>query len=232
MKLAGRWVLTAEAMRAADAHAIARLGGRTLMRRAGEAAAYAAMRLGDGPFVILCGPGNNGGDGFAAACTLAAQGKRVLCVALSGPERLKGDPAHFAAEAKQLGAFLRGPEKLHAWLARGGVVIDAIFGAGLARPVGGVFAEAIAATKARGVPVLAVDLPSGIHTDTGKRLDEAIEATATLPIAAYKRGHFLGDGPAHAGRVLTPAPIGILDEEIAEEGSRDPIRLVRPDALA
>jgi len=199
-------VLTPDEMARADHLTIAAgTSGLVLMERAGLAVAEAVRReLPVGARVsVMTGPGNNGGDGFIAARILAEAGYVVSVGAMAVRERLSGDAA-FAA------ASWTGPTK---GLSPGLVddadlVIDALFGAGLDRPIEGVAAQTIQAVNRSGVRVVAVDLPSGINGLTGQVMGSAIEANESVTFFRPKPGHLLQPGRRHAGR-LTVADIGI-----------------------
>ncbi len=185
-------LLSNEEMAEADRLTIAAgATGVDLMEHAGRAIADAvALRQPLGTsIVVVAGPGNNGGDGFVAARLLAERGFRVRLLSLGGKDRLRGD----AAEAAR--RFAGGIEPAApGGLADAGVIIDAIFGAGLARPVEGAALEMIGAMNACAAPILAVDLPSGINGSTGARLGTAIEATETVTFFRRKPGHLLLPG--------------------------------------
>src|SRR5205814_1982279 len=137
--------------------------GITLMENAGRAVADAVSRRWPRqPLVVLCGPGNNGGDGFVAARLLAEHGWPVRLALLGPREALKGDAAIAASGwAGPIEALAP------AVLDNTGLVIDAIFGAGLARPIEGVASQVIAALAAARLPVIAVDVPSGVDGASG-----------------------------------------------------------------
>ena len=200
-------LLTPSEMGEADRLAIA--GGTAaieLMERAGLAVADATARRfpRDAPEVrIVAGPGNNGGDGFVAARILAGRGFPVRLLLAGDRARLKGD----AAEAARRWQGPTEPATPQA-LAGAGVIVDALFGAGLDRPVAGEAAALIEAINATGVPVIAVDLPSGIHGESGKVLGAAVEAQATVTFFRRKPGHLLLPGRLHCGAVEV-ADIGI-----------------------
>ncbi len=143
--------------------------GSVLMENAGRAVADAvARRWPRRPLLMLCGPGNNGGDGFVAARILAERGWEVRLALLGERAALKGDAAAAAARwegpVEALGdASLDGAE----------VVVDALFGAGLARPIDGIARAVIAALDARAMPVVAVDVPSGLDGASGAVLGVA-----------------------------------------------------------
>lgn len=197
-------LLTTAQMAEADRLAIAGgLPGIDLMERAGAAVAVAAARLApQGRVVVLCGPGNNGGDGFVAARLLRADGHDVSVHLLGDPALLKGDA---------LTAFRRwgGPtEPARLPLPRTEMAIDALFGAGLDRPLGGAAAEIVDALNDAGVPVVAVDMPSGIAGNTGEMFGTAVKAASTVTFFRLKPGHLLQPGRGNCGDV-TLADIGI-----------------------
>jgi NAD(P)H-hydrate epimerase len=198
-------LLSVAQMAAADRAAIA--GGRAgveLMERAGAAVASAVLeRYPRGDIVVLCGPGNNGGDGFVAARLLARKGRHVR-VAATGPlASYKGD-AFFMAESWNGKIAGLGPEALDG----AAVVVDAIFGAGLSRATDGKIAETIRALNAHAAAVVAVDMPSGISGDSGEALGEAVEADVTMTFFRKKPGHLLLPGRSRCGEVVL-ADIGI-----------------------
>ncbi len=198
-------LLTPEEMGLADRQTIAAgTPGITLMQRAGAAvAAMARRRVPPGSTVaILAGPGNNGGDGFVAAALLADAGYRVTVALLANGE-LSGDAATAA------NSWVGSIEELHPAAIEGShLIIDALFGAGLDRPIEGVGAETIEAVNASGIPVLSVDLPSGIDGRDGKVLGTAIRALETVTFFRRKPGHVLMPGRMHAG-AITVVDIGI-----------------------
>jgi hydroxyethylthiazole kinase-like uncharacterized protein yjeF len=199
-------LLTPEEMGEADRRTVA-LGVRSaiLMERAGEAVASAASRMADAgsAVAVLAGPGNTGGDGFVAARLLAAAGYRVSVHLVGHRDKLKGD-ASLAARAWH--GTVVAPVKRD--FARGAaLVIDALFGAGLDRPVEGEAAAAIDGLNESGVPVLAVDLPSGVDGRSGAILGHAVFATETVTFFRRKPGHLLLPGRILAGP-LTVADIG------------------------
>ncbi len=198
-------LLTIAEMGRADSLAMAAgVPGHRLMEAAGWAVAREARRL-RGPcrVAVLCGPGNNGGDGFVAARLLAEAGYVVRLALLGRVEALKGDAAIMAGR-------WRGPvEPLGpAVLARADLVIDALFGAGLSRPLTGAALDIIPVMARPGVPVVAVDVPSGIDGDSGAVLGAAAQATTTVTFFRKKPGHLLLPGRAACGRVVV-ADIGI-----------------------
>ena len=198
-------ILTVSEMTAADQAAIAGgTSGFTLMRSAGQAVAEVAEAMAErGRIVVVAGRGNNGGDGFIAAAELAARGREVSVILLCDRATLKGDAALAAAEWK--GEVLPCDP---AALGRPNLIIDALFGAGLNRPVKGDPFAMIEAMNASGAPILAVDLPSGINGDTGEVMGIAVEASTTVTFFRRKPGHLLLPGRIHCGEVEV-ADIGI-----------------------
>ena len=163
--------------------------GTQLMQRAGLAVAgETARRWSARPVVVLCGPGNNGGDGFVAASALAARGWPVR-VALLGPrERLRGDAAFHAQR------WSGGVEPLVPGALDGAeLVVDALFGSGLSRPLDSEVARVLAAAAERGLPIVAVDVPSGLKGDSGESLG-AVAAQCTVTFTRKKPGHLLLPG--------------------------------------
>jgi NAD(P)H-hydrate epimerase len=212
------WPLVgAAAMRALDRHTIETLGvpDELLMEVAGHAVAEAARELlaPGGEVVCVCGAGNNGGDGLVAARRLRQEGVPVRVALVAEGRGLRGAAAANLRRAERVGLRPEGPR----WRAPAeGVLVDAVFGTGLARPVEKGAAAALrrinAARDAAGgrLRVLAVDLPSGLCADTGAVLGVAVRADATLAIALPKLGLCLEPGRSLAGRVRV-ARIGIAD---------------------
>lgn len=204
-------VLTAEEYRRVDKA----YGGDLIqaMDKAGHAVALAAARAGatyGKRVTVLAGPGNNGGDGYVAARYLKDRGAHVTVYALAKPKtREAEDAAHKAASAGvpivELGEVTDTD-----------VVIDALFGGGARRGL----PESVIAWMAATAPVVAVDYPTGLDSDTGKVEDHAFHATETVTFSTLKSGHVLGSGPDHCGSV-TVIDIGIHGGEpsmfVAEE---------------
>lgn len=206
----GRELLTVAEMGRADALAVA--GGvpvERLMEAAGKAVADAVMaRWAPCPTVVLAGPGNNGGDGFVTARYLAEAGWPVRVALLGARAALKGEAALNAERwTGELVSLSVGA------LEGCGLVIDALFGAGLARPLGGIAREVAAALAVRHLPCVAIDIPSGIHGDSGHILGESeggIAPAARLTVTFFRKkpGHLLLPGRMSCGELLV-ADIGI-----------------------
>jgi len=210
-------VLQVREIAQADGLAIAEgTAGIELMERAGAAVATLVSKMAPAGrnILVACGPGNNGGDGFVAARLLREAGWQVTTCLLGEADRLAGDAAL---------AFQRWAGKLtprdRIDPSRFGVVVDALFGAGLARDIDGPAADFIAATNRAGRPVVAVDLPSGIDGDTGQVRGAAVEALATVTFFRKKPGHLLSPGRRHCGPV-TVADIGIGAGVLARIGPK------------
>jgi ADP-dependent NAD(P)H-hydrate dehydratase / NAD(P)H-hydrate epimerase len=184
--------------------------GLALMERAGRAVADAAGRHPPGTSVaVVAGPGNNGGDGFVAARVLAARGYPVRVLLVGEAGKLKGD----AAQAARDWTGSVAPAEPAA-LASARIVIDALFGAGLDRPVGGLPRAMIEAMNGSGASIVAVDLPSGVSGATGAVMGAAVKAAETVTFFRRKPGHVLLPGRLHCGKVHV-ADIGIRDDVLA-----------------
>jgi NAD(P)H-hydrate epimerase len=222
-------LLSVAEMARADAAAIgAGVPGAELMENAGRAVAEAIRARHPahhqpGPVLVLCGPGNNGGDGFVAARHLTAAGWPLRLALLGARERLSGDAAHHAAlwdgpvEALTEDLTEEGAEAL---LDGAEVVIDALFGAGLSRPLEGAARRVVAALASSRALVVAIDVPSGVSGDSGAVLGEiAVAAALTVTFFRKKPGHLLLPGRQRCGEVIV-ADIGIPDRVLAEIAPR------------
>ena len=208
----GMEVLTTAEMERADRLTIAAgTPGFALMLSAGQAVAEAAMLLvEEGAILVVAGPGNNGGDGFVVAAELAARGREVSVMLLCDRDSLQGDAAS-AAKGWKHPVLPFNPQAI----GKPALIIDALFGAGLNRPVTGEPHDVIEAINANGAPVLAVDLPSGINGTSGAVMGVAVRATDTVTFFRRKPAHLLLPGRIHCGRVQV-ADIGI-DPHVLEE---------------
>ena len=240
-------LVSASEMRAIDRAAIDGMGipGLELMERAGAAVARAAgSLLGRGGCVLaVCGAGNNGGDGYVAARVLRQGGTDARVGALAPRDRLRGDALAARESAERAGVPMEDLADPDALAARAGdVIIDALFGTGLARPPEGAYARAIArlaALREGGARVVAVDVPSGLSSDTGRPLGPCVRADRTVTFAFQKRGLVLYPGAELAGevevadigipaRAAASVPVGC--ELVTEEEARALVPRRRPDA--
>ncbi|MGI3899989.1 MAG: NAD(P)H-hydrate dehydratase [Janthinobacterium lividum] len=211
-------ITTAEMAEADRLAGVAGTPGAVLMDRAGRAVADSAERLlahrGGTRVLVFCGPGNNGGDGYVAATALAGRGLSVDIAALVPPASLRGDAA--SAAAAWHGSVLLAAEAIPE---RYDLVIDALFGAGLSRPLDDRARALVGRVEAAGRPVLAVDLPSGISGDTGGLMGAAIHAAETVTFLRLKPGHLLMPGREFCGDI-TLVDIGIGAQMLGEIGPK------------
>lgn len=192
----------AEQVRALDRAAIQDHGipGDELMARAG-AAAYRLVRTrwpGARHLAVLCGGGNNGGDGYVLARLALLDGLAVEVLGLADPAALSGDARRMADAYLAAGGSVRPFDALPR---RTDLIVDALLGTGLDRDVQGAWARAIVAANEHLAPKLAVDIPSGLHADTGRVLGVAVRADATISFIGLKQGLFTGEGPSCCGAV-------------------------------
>ena len=206
-----QYLLSVEQMRAAEQYMFTQgTESYALMRRAGAAVAECIdQRYPGRPVLVLAGPGNNGGDGFIAAQALAGWGRAVVLAFLGDVSKLRGGAAAAAAQFKGMVVSLKDIS-----LADDPVVVDALFGTGLTRAIEGDAADMLRAVRDHSLDVVAVDIPSGIHGDTGEVLGIAAVADITVTFAAKKYGHVLMPGRALCGEIII-ADIGI-DQEALE----------------
>jgi NAD(P)H-hydrate epimerase len=212
---------TAAQVRGIDSAAIDGLGipGYELMSRAGRAIVDTALEQFPQArrWLVLCGPGNNGGDGYVAARLAQDAGVEIRVCSMVDPALLKGDAQKAYDD----------------WIAKGGQVmqwplnqdipcdlaLDALLGTGIDREVGGAYRHAIAYLNDLECPKLAIDIPSGLNADTGRVMGCAVRAAATVTFVGRKRGMYTLDGPDHCGPVVfddlavpPEAPAGFADE--------------------
>jgi ADP-dependent NAD(P)H-hydrate dehydratase / NAD(P)H-hydrate epimerase len=208
----GMEVLTTVEMERADRLTIAAgTPGFALMLGAGQAVAQAAIDLvEEGPILVVAGRGNNGGDGFVAAAELAARGREVSVILLCERDSLQGDAAS-AARGWKHPVLPFNPQAI----GKPALIIDALFGAGLNRPVKGDPYDMIEAINANGAPVLSIDLPSGINGTTGALMGVAVKATETITFFRRKPAHLLLPGRVYCGHVRV-ADIGIDAQVLSE----------------
>jgi hydroxyethylthiazole kinase-like uncharacterized protein yjeF len=207
-------VLAIDEIRAIEARA-AREPGPTLMERAGQSVARAAAAVVSdtgAPIVVVAGPGNNGGDAWVAAAHLLETFHKVVVFAVGS-----GKPKAVEAQAAQAAFKARGGEVVDEWPPHRfpGLVVDGLLGIGLDRAVDGDFAAIIREINAQSCPVLSIDVPSGIDSETGTVRGVAVRATTTLTFIARKLGLCTGEGPDHAGKVELDA-LGIAPSHFSE----------------
>ena len=204
------------------------ISGYTLMSRAGAAAvSEARSRFPDARrWQIVCGAGNNAGDGYVVARIAASKGILVSVVALVDPASLKADAAtaygDFAAEGGVVTAW-SGQLDSEAEL-----IVDGLLGSGLERDVDGEFALAVAAMNSHAADVVALDIPTGLHGDSGAVMGFAVRADLTVTFVGLKAGLFLGDGQDYCGEVVF-AGLGIPAK--CRQGSKPEFRRIDDDQL-
>ena len=210
------------------------LCGAELMERAGTAAFRALARRWPGArrIAVVCGNGNNGGDGFVVARRAREAGVQVRAFGIGNRDRLGPDAAAMLRAMRSAGVELES----FAPGALDGIVVDALFGTGLSRSVAGEPAAAVAAMNASGAPIVSVDVPSGLDADTGCARAAAVRASLTVTFITPKRGLHTGAGPEHCGDVecdslgipgplldRVPAGAAALDyDALAEHGGLGP----------
>ncbi len=204
-------VLDARRMRAADAAAIrGGVASDRLMENAAQGlVAEVLTSVPDARnIVVVCGPGNNGGDGLAAARLLSGRGLSVSVFTLGDPDSYRGDAAGNAARAREVGLELAplsrrgGMAACARRLGAADAVVDALFGTGLTRALSGSAARAVSLINTAGRPVVAADLPSGLSADTGQLLGPCVKASATVAFAALKHAHVFWPARGYCGRVV------------------------------
>lgn len=165
---------------------------------------------------VICGTGNNGGDGLAAARILSKLGFSVRCFVVGNFDNMTKDASEMKTKLENSGVSAEAFSKdAYDYTLHSNGIIDAIFGIGLTRDVEGVYKDAIELINRAPCPVLSCDIPSGIHADLGKALGCAVKADTTVTFTFSKPGLCMGDGIKHSGRIVV-APIGIPDELTAK----------------
>ena len=213
-----RTAYCADAVRALEGALMASEGidSNALMERAGAAAYARARRAFPGArrWIVLAGAGNNAGDGFVMARLAKQEGLGVKVMLLSPDNRPRGDAAT-QFEAARRSSVPAGP-LARAELDECDLIVDAMLGIGLDRPLGGLYLEAAQAVNEGNAPVVAVDIPTGIHADTGASMTGAVRSALTVTFVADKCGLFLGDAPDYVGRRVLE-PLGrIAPDRLAE----------------
>lgn len=242
-EMEGLPVVSPAEMRRIDRTAIAERGipGKLLMERAGEAVAAAVRaRAGVARVVLLAGRGNNGGDALVAARELLAGGIPSLVILFASRDRLQGDAAASLAELAAAGGEVReaGPGDaglIRESLAQADLAVDGIYGTGFRGRMEGAAACAAAELESAGVPVIAVDIPSGLDGETGRVSGPVIRAGLTVTMGLPKSGLIRGEGPEYCGRIevadigfppdllrTSPSPLALVDT--AEVSGLFPLR--------
>lgn len=221
-------VVTPQQMQEIDARTIKKykVPGLALMENAARALAEKALEMpalnSPAAVCIVCGPGNNGGDGLAAARLLKEQGCEVQVFLLGSALNLKGDARTNAQKLKAAKIKINeikggaGLTALKAGLKRSGLVLDAIFGTGFKGAASKLAGQVIVAINASGVPVLSADIPSGVNGETGQATGPAVKADATVAMGLLKTGLLFYPGKSLAGKVSV-ADIGFPPKAIADQ---------------
>ena len=198
-----RNLYTASQVRELDRQTIEEHGipGLELMERAGSAACEVLHNIWPDAWriVIVCGTGNNGGDGYVMARLAQHNDKKVVLLQVGDHDNLQGD-AKSCAEMSLNAGVTHDPFSA-SFLDKADLIIDAMLGTGLDRDVEGQYLDAITAINQAKAPVLSIDIPSGLNADTGQVMGAAIEAHATISFIGVKQGLLTGDGPAYSGNV-------------------------------
>jgi len=213
-------ILNATQMREADRQTIEDLGlaSLVLMENAGRQVVSAIEAAYDdrlsGRIAVLCGKGNNGGDGFVIARTLAQRGVDVSVFLLASVAQVKGDARVNLDILGRLGIGVMEVDDEQRWELHASevqqctLIVDAIVGTGLAAPLSGLLETVAADVNVMGIPIVAVDLPSGLSADTPHLIGQCVSATMTVTLAAPKLSLILPPGEDHAGEIVI-ADIGI-----------------------
>lgn len=214
---AGEKIFSAAQVRELDRRAIGEFGipGYTLMCRAGQALLEAVVDYFPAAksVLVICGAGNNAGDGYVMARLARRSGYRVKVITLTDPVLLKGDAREAYDDWQKDGGRVQGWDP--AALEQCDLVVDAILGTGLERPLQGVFREAVEGINACSRPVLCADIPSGLNANTGTVMGVAVHGDVTVTFVGRKMGFHLGRGPDYVGRCLfadLQVPSRVLEE--------------------
>ena len=226
-------VLNAEQMRAADAHAINNLNipSLTLMENAARRVADIVLRKNPQPrrVLVVCGTGNNGGDGLAVARLLKQAHWNPVALLLGNVSNLKADPAENWSRAVSSGVTcVEDPEgeQVEKLMAEADLIIDALFGTGLTRSLDGFYSATVQKINRAGKQVISIDIPSGINSDSGILLGPSIKANSTIALAALKYGHIFSPASKMSGETYV-VDIGIPTESTTVVvRARDVVRIL------
>jgi NAD(P)H-hydrate epimerase len=233
------FLVTAAQMQSLDRRTIeeAKVPGTTLMENAGRGVVEAFEKAFGSPagkrVTIFCGKGNNGGDGFVVARLLRRKRAKVRVLLFADPKELRGDAQTMHRRlVRSAGASVVTPQPAKGHIRdqadHADVLIDALLGTGLSSPVKGRYQEAITEMNASSAPTIAVDLPSGIHSDNGQILGTAVDASLTVTFGCPKVGLYLGAAIDQAGRILV-SDIGIPQEYVRALGLK--VQLLTPQMI-
>jgi NAD(P)H-hydrate epimerase len=216
-------VVTAEEMRLIDKKTIEEYGvpGVLLMERAGLAVASRIKEIfGRKKVIVVSGSGNNGGDGFVVARSLYKEGWDVKVFLTARPEDLKGDALLQYKVAIKFGVNISPIKALQTYhsslISKHSIFVDALLGTGLSKNVTGVLSEVISLLNKSNIPIISVDIPSGISSDTGQVMGEAVKADSTVTFGLPKRGHLLYPGAQHSGKLFIE-DIGFPEELVRSD---------------
>ncbi|MBC7984359.1 MAG: NAD(P)H-hydrate dehydratase [Candidatus Obscuribacterales bacterium] len=222
------FIHTAAQIQALERDAIEKQGcpSYTLMTRAGEAGLRELRRAWPQArhIVVVCGGGNNAGDGYVLARLAMRVGMRVTVIALFDPSTLRGDALRAEQQFTASGGVVS--EWSEAAVKAADVLVDAIFGTGLARPLDDRVASCVVVMNAAAAPIFSLDVPSGLHADTGEVLGAAINADRTMTFVGLKLGFYVGVGPDHVGSIQFD------DLGVSNSGERIVAQRMLPQSLA
>lgn len=212
-------VVTAKEMQEIDRKTIRKIGvpGKVLMERAGAAVAAKVRELFERKkTIVIAGGGNNGGDGLVAAKEMFNAGWNVKVLLVTKEDRMSPDCLFQLKIARRMGVPLEFRTSITMKDVHGAVVVDAMLGTGLNKDMEGPMAKVITFLNNSGLPVISVDIPSGISSDSGKVMGVAVNAAFTVTFGLPKRGHFLHPGADHTGRLFVEN-IGFPDELLTSQ---------------
>ncbi len=225
-------VVNAQEMQEIDRKTIRQFGvpGRVLMERAGVVVAKRVMELFDRKkTIVLAGGGNNGGDGLVVARELFNAQWKVKVLFLAKEDKLSPDCRLQFRIAEQMGVPVEFRTQITGADLHGAVVVDALLGTGLNKDIGGAMARSIMFLNDSGSPVLSVDIPSGVSSDSGQVMGVAVKAACTVTFGLPKRGHLLHPGADHTGRLFIE-DIGFPEDVLTSDELK--VELLEKDALS
>ncbi len=227
-----KYYLTMSGNRAVDRYAIQERGipGVKLMGAAGKAVVAAAREEGllppiTEPILVLCGKGNNGGDGFVVALTLDELGYEVNCILAAEPEQAKGDAAHYLQQVLQRSISILPPSRQAEWESHfdeAALIFDGLLGTGISGSIRPPYDRLLSLAEASGKPVVAIDVPSGVTGDTGAVLRPCLAAHLTVSMGYGKAGLLFHPARQQAGKVVI-ADIGFPDDSLEHIPGEEPI---------